>query len=416
MTAGETGCAEALLSKRPPRALLNDLLRLSNLPIELSIAQHDRILATRNGSEAYSIAQLSDGERNALLIVINVLTAPHEGLILIDEPERHLHRSILVPLVINLLALRPDCAFVVSTHELQLPAAHPNSRTLLVRSVTFGPNLLGHTWEADLVPSLDGVDDDLRTEIVGARRRVIFVEGHSRRSLDQPLYSLIFPNASVIPKMSCRDVEHAVSGVRGASALHWIRAFGIVDNDARSADEIARLREQGIYALDVFSVESIYYHPFLQGRAAARGAAVTGADATDLVSRAGRAALDAIREQAAHLSRRIAEKDVRAQIFAHLPTADDMATGAAISVTIDVELAIARERQRLDILLQSSNLQEIIGRFPVRETRALDLIANHLGFQNRRQYEAAIRQLLLDDNEALEFARTLFGRLWADLQ
>jgi hypothetical protein len=48
---------------------------------------------------------------------------------------------------------------------------------------------------------------------------------------------LLFPEISVIPKNNCRDVEHAVRGLRGAPQMHWIAAWGVVDNDQRSSDD-----------------------------------------------------------------------------------------------------------------------------------------------------------------------------------
>ena len=110
---------------------------MSNLPIAISVQEDQRVVATKNGGLPYSIAELSDGERNALLIASNVLTVKDGTLILIDEPERHLHRSIISPLLTHLFALRPDCAFIVSTHEVMLPIDNPTTRTLLVRGCQF---------------------------------------------------------------------------------------------------------------------------------------------------------------------------------------------------------------------------------------------------------------------------------------
>jgi len=112
---------------------LNRFLRLANLDIVVSVEVNDEITATRNGSKPYSIARLSDGERNAILIAANVLTVPEGTLLLIDELERHLHRSIVSPLLSLLLKERPDCAFIVSTHEPSLPVDNPGSRALLTR-------------------------------------------------------------------------------------------------------------------------------------------------------------------------------------------------------------------------------------------------------------------------------------------
>lgn len=78
-----------------PIAVINELLRQSNIPININIRKNERVMASKAGGLEYSAAELSDGERNALLIAANVLTAPTGTLLVIDEPERHLHRSII---------------------------------------------------------------------------------------------------------------------------------------------------------------------------------------------------------------------------------------------------------------------------------------------------------------------------------
>ena len=57
------------------------------------------------------------------------------------------------------------------------------------------------------------IDEDLKRDILGARRKMLFVEG-VEGSLDMPLYSIVFPNVSVIPKGSTREVESVVSAIR----------------------------------------------------------------------------------------------------------------------------------------------------------------------------------------------------------
>ena len=126
--------AKTLAKKDAPIKIINEILRLSNLPIEISVHQNEQVVARKAGSPPFSIAELSDGERNALLIAANVLTVPPGTLLLIDEPERHLHRSIISPLLTLLFAKRPDCGFVVSTHEVMLPVDNPAARTLLLRA------------------------------------------------------------------------------------------------------------------------------------------------------------------------------------------------------------------------------------------------------------------------------------------
>lgn len=405
--------AKELSRKDAPLKVINELLRLSNIPVEVSVHQNEQVLASRRGSPTYSVAELSDGERNALLIAANVLTVPPGTLLLIDEPERHLHRSIISPLLTLLLSKRGDCAFVVSTHDVMLPLDNPSAKTLLVRGCAYsGDSVSG--WDVDLLESAEGVDESLKRDILGSRRRVLFVEGDAQ-SLDAPLYALLFPNVSVVPKTSCRDVIHAVTGVRGAASLHWVRAFGLIDNDRRSASDVDQLRYKGVHALPVYSVESIYYHPDLQALVAARHAAVTGSDANSLMTAATKTGIAALRPHSRRLSERVVERFLRDELERHLPTSKDIATGNPISVTIDVRAAVEAELATLNAFLEQQELHSVIARYPIRETPALTEIAKRLGFQGRDQYESAVRKLLMDDTDALAFVRGLFGSLSGEL-
>ena len=118
-----------------PFVQLNELLALGTLTVSLENSNDEEILA-RHGNDGvpFSIAQMSDGERNAVMIAANVLTVEPETILLIDEPERHLHRAIIEPFLSALFEQRPDCAFVISTHEIALPVANPEADVLMVRS------------------------------------------------------------------------------------------------------------------------------------------------------------------------------------------------------------------------------------------------------------------------------------------
>lgn len=400
--------AQILAMKDAPLKVINELLAQANIPIKICIIEADQVMATKDGAQ-YSIAELSDGERNALLIAANVLTAKSGALILIDEPERHLHRSIISPLLTQLFAKRPDCAFVVSTHDVMLPIDNPTSQVVLVRGCTYyGSNVTN--WDADIVDANENIDEALKQDILGSRRKIIFVEG-SEISLDKPLYSLIFPFVSILPKSSCHEVERAVAGVRDVQTLHWVSAWGIIDNDRRTAEEISELENRGIYALPVFSVESIFYHPHLQRLVAEKHAAVVGGDAQHSLIEAKKAAINAIRPHINRLSERAIEKTLRDEMFKHLPRRQQISAGQPIKVEIDLAEIIRQERDRFSTMLEQENLQKIISLYPVRETPALDQISEKLGFRGRLQYESAVRKLLNESDEALAFVRSMFGAL-----
>ena len=194
---------------------INELFETATLGVSVENSEDGEIIARRRDSgQAFSIAQMSDGERNALLIAGAVLTVKPGTVLLIDEPERHLHRSIIEPFLSALFECRKDCAFVVSTHEIALPAANPEARVLMVRSCGWE----GETpkaWDVEVLGQDDGLPDELKFAILGARKRILFVEG-TERSLDSSLYRALFPGFSVIPRGNCRDVREAVRGLQGA--------------------------------------------------------------------------------------------------------------------------------------------------------------------------------------------------------
>ncbi len=410
--AGNINLATTLSKKDAPIKIINELLRLSNIPIEISVIANEQVLASKSGSASYSVAELSDGERNALLIAASVLTVAPGTLLLIDEPERHLHRSIISPLLSLLFAKRSDCAFVVSTHDIMLPLDNPGTRTMLIRGCVYSGTTVS-SWEADVVPPESSIDEDIKRDILGSRRKLLFIEG-DERSLDKPLYSLLFPNVTVIAKKSCRDVDHAISGIRSATELVWLSAFGIVDNDRRTEDDISRLRAKGVYALSAYSVESIYYHPEIQSKLAARHATVTGEDPDVLVEVARTAALAAVAPHVKRLCERAVEKTLRDELDKHWPKQNEISAGNPIRIEIDVATTVNDELNIINRALADKNLEKIITRYPVRETPMLTEITRKLGFQTREQYESAVRRLLMDDTGSLDLVKSLFGNLSFD--
>jgi ABC-type molybdenum transport system ATPase subunit/photorepair protein PhrA len=407
--------ATSLSSYASPISSINEILRLSNMPIEITVQKGQEVMASRYGGEAYSAAKLSDGERNALLIAASILTAEPNSLILIDEPERHLHHSISSPLLGQIFASRPDCAFLVSSHEVMLPLDHETASIMLVRNCRYDQNN-NLAWDLDLVTGgSDDIDESIKADIFGQRRDLLFIEGNTDRSLDKPLYSLLFPNISVITKTSCNEVERSVYGIRAAEQLHWLRAYGIVDNDARNQEDLDRLRRTGIYALDMYSVESIYYDPQVQHYVANKHAQVTGEEPEQLLSAAKHEALSSVSPHIRRLAARRAEKRVRQQIFSNLPTSRSVSDGEPVSIDIDVASELDIEYKKAEKAIEDADLMTLIRRYPLRETPALDKIAKALGFRDRKQYESAVLTELYNNKQAREYVYSLVGDLSSNI-
>jgi ABC-type cobalamin/Fe3+-siderophores transport system ATPase subunit len=411
--AGDVEGAKNAAEDPAPLARINKIMRAANLPIELALEDQQKVVARKNGGDSYSVAELSDGERNAFLIAADVLTAKGDTLIFIDEPERHLHRSIISPLLTLLFHARPDCAFVVSTHELMLPIDNPSANTLLVRSCRFqGGQPL--SWDADFLPANAPVDEALKLDILGGREQIIFVEG-TTQSLDAPLYSLLFPQISIIPKANCREVEYAVRGLRGAEGLHWVMAYGIVDNDQREPGQIEKLRAAGIFALSHYSVEALYYHPTILTMVCDRMGKATGRDAATMYERAVIDAVPEANRQKEHFVSAAVERQARRRILSSLPTRRAIKENPQISIHVDVSELWDAEVRLFDDLVKNGDLEGLLVRYPLRECGALGAIAAAVGLADRNAYEDTVRAMVQKEPKALAFLRGLFRELADDL-
>ncbi|WP_333851917.1 DUF4435 domain-containing protein [Epilithonimonas sp.] len=400
--------AKKLSNIQAPLESINELLALSNIPIVISLMKDEQLFASKNGSEPYSIAELSDGERNALLICSDVLTTEPNQLIILDEPERHLHRSIISPLLSSLFQKRKDCVFVISTHDVFLPIDHSEASVLLLRSCQWnGKNI--KDWDADLISEADEIPSSIKREILGSKRNILFVEG-DYESLDRQVYSLIYPNISVMPQGSCTQVEKAVEGIKGTEKLHWINSYGLIDADDRTEEQIQNLLNKGIAALTCYSVEALYYNLEIVKRIAKRLAEVLGQDETELFEKATSGIISVLIPHKTRLCSRLCEKQVRNSVMTGLPKHKDIQEKGNFELKINLKDIQEKEEAHFDKLVADKNLDGLISRYPVRETPVLTKIATGLGM-TRDKYESAVRKLIIDDKETKEYFKTLLKPL-----
>ncbi|HEY8020223.1 MAG TPA: hypothetical protein VIH93_03935, partial [Thermoanaerobaculia bacterium] len=98
-------------------------------------------------------------------------------------------------------------------------------------------------------------------------------------------------------------------------------------------------------------------------------------------------------------------------LLRHLPSRNDIAAAAPIRIELDVAACVERVLAGFKADLSARDLLALVCGYPLRETQALTEIAKNLGFKDREQYEGAVRKLLLDDDDARSFVRSLFGGL-----
>ena len=391
---------------------LNDLLSLGTLLITLENSNDEEILARhRDADSPYSIAQMSDGERNAAIIGATVLTTDPGTVLLIDEPERHLHRSIIVPFLAALFAKREDCTFIVSTHELALPAANPTAGVIIVRSCEWQNNR-ARAWDIDLLEPDDQLSEELRLAILGARRKVLFFEG-TGTSLDLPIYNALFPDISVAASGTSTDVQRAVEGMRGSQDLHHVEAFGLIDSDGRSQEVVNALSQRGVFALEVYSVESLYYCSDALDAVAIWQAQSLGRDPDAMRESALQAAFVALGESglAERMAARRCEHLVRDQIASRAPDWKTIRDQALSDFQISLKSPFHDELARFRELLNANAFDQLVARYPLRDSRVFEAVAHALEFSKRELYEQTLIARVQSDDVFAEKLRERIGLL-----
>lgn len=98
---------------------------------ELHISGDDIQVSVTGSSESYSGSEMSDGERAVFYMLGQTLVAAEDSLIIFDEPELHVHPSIMSKLWDEIESVRPDCAFVFITHDLEFASSRVADKYVL---------------------------------------------------------------------------------------------------------------------------------------------------------------------------------------------------------------------------------------------------------------------------------------------
>ena len=205
----------------------------------------------KNGKEMrYSANQMSDGERSVLYLASQVLCVPKNKILIIDEPEIHLHRSIMNRLWKALEKHRQDCLFIYITHDTQFAAMHGNADKIWIQDYD------GEHWKFKKIEDND-LPEELLLDILGNRNNVLLVEGE-KNSFDVQLYGALYPSYHIIPCGSCSQVIERTKVFNNNPSLHNCKVYGIIDRDYRSDYEIEKYKENNIFTLNVAEVENLF--------------------------------------------------------------------------------------------------------------------------------------------------------------
>ena len=396
---------ETALESPSPFDQINELLDRGRLNVKLERTEDRSIIANHSQGQSFDITQMSDGERSAMIIAAHVITAKRNTVFLIDEPEKHLHRSISQPFLSALFDLKKDCTFIISTHEISLAIANPEAQVLILRSCQWsGSQCVG--WDAEVLEPNSQLPEELKRTILGSRKRILFVEGNADSSLDLPLYRILFPNISVVPRGSCGEVEKTVLELMDFQEIHDVEAFGLIDRDDRSCEDIDELAQKGVFALEVYSVEALYYCSEAIAAVAHQQADSLGVDVNELVESVKQNVFEMLRTReniAKEMAARRCLRQIRKTTLSAIPKWESVIDNLtqAISVPIDPQL-YDNELELFKKLVDEEKLDQLIARYRLHKSPILNEIATTLRCQGRGDYERMVLVQIQRNSELVE--------------
>ena len=221
------------------------------LPHRKIIKKAGRIDTYPTGSpdKAYNASEMSDGERVIFYLIGEVVSALEDSILVIDEPELHLHKSITKTLWDRIEQERTDCTFIYLTHDIDFAVSRQNAIKIWVKGYD------GTSWDYEILGDNFELPELLYFEILGSRKPILFVEGDVS-SIDYRLFQLVFSEHTITPVGSCTKVIEATKSFGEQKSFHHIDSFGLIDRDRRTDEEIDFINNHNIWVSEVAEVEN----------------------------------------------------------------------------------------------------------------------------------------------------------------
>lgn len=237
----------------PKRTKLNKTFSIWNsLIVHRTIDCNDgtNIIVEGPNGISYPIIQMSDGEKVILYLIAQVLLAPNDGFIVIDEPEMYLHKTILKKLWNILEQERRDCIFIYLTHDLDFATSRINAKKIWIKSFTHPDK-----WEIEAIPENE-IPESLLLELLGSQKNILFVEGVKGGS-DERIYTILFPDLTITPVGGCFEVINHTNAFNKLLNINT-KAFGLIDSDHHESARLDSLEKKGIFSLKISELENLF--------------------------------------------------------------------------------------------------------------------------------------------------------------
>lgn len=208
----------------------------------------------------YLLRQMSDGERTVLYMAARVMTAT-DNVVLIDEPELHMHSRLSIAFWDEVERTRPDCRFIYITHDLNFALSRRRATVLVARAAD----------AAQAAVLSDDLPSSIAEDILGAAtlpfyaKRIFLFEGERGKGFAADLFSVWFDDDETFA-LPCGDRDSVCAAVSGLQKIGLVAAdvIGLIDRDFYS-DAALKAAPAHVTILPLHEIESVLCDPKVVG-------------------------------------------------------------------------------------------------------------------------------------------------------
>lgn len=210
---------------------------------------------------------LSPGEKEVAFVTAMIQWFQlRQGLLLIDEPELHLHADLTRSWLRFLRDSIDDGQLWVASHSYEsVEVAGPDATVLLERSIdSTVPNRITTLSERPIISALANAIGAPGLSLV--RHRFVLIEGERVRGEATRFWRACGADADAkfIEVGSCDEVIRVSRHMRHLSEItsEQLRVGAVIDRDFRSVEDVEQLQAQdGVYVLRCHEIENIFLQP-----------------------------------------------------------------------------------------------------------------------------------------------------------
>ena len=210
------------------------------------------IVNVEKNHSKYSINGLSDGERCILFYIGNVLLAPENSYIVVDEPETFLNAAVYNELWDLLISERHDCQFIFASHNMDFVQSRSNATYVWCKKFEAPYNL-----DYQILEESQEMPLSLLTEVSGTKKPILFCEG-TKTSIDYQIYSKLFSDFCFVkPVQGHKQVIQYTKAYNKLKELYGNIAYGIIDYDWMDEARIESYKKKNIFVLPFNEIEML---------------------------------------------------------------------------------------------------------------------------------------------------------------